>query len=382
MEMAALPDFSAGAMENLGLLTYRETALLYDEEDSSDIAKQRVATVITHEQAHMWFGDLVTCEWWSYTWLNEGFARYFQYFGTALVEDKWNLGEQFVVEQLQNVMIMDSQLTTHPMTLDVESHTELSKAFDSISYNKGASVIRMMEHMIGSDKFKTALQKYLRANQFSTTNPTKLFTAIQTEVTGVTGFEIEEVLLPWTEQPGYPVISVEVAADRQSAKITQKRFLLNGYTDDTKWTIPLSYLISGDDFTDTVPKHYFKGSDESTEITALNAANKWTIFNVQQTGFYRVMYDPISWKLIATGLKSKDHDGIHVLNRAQILDDVFNFGTSGLMDYEQVFEIASYLTEEEHYLPWLSAFNNFALIERRMDPDSLVIFKVKKSSPF
>lgn len=88
------------------------------------------------------------------------------------------------------------------------------------------------------------------------------------------------------------------------------------------------------------------------------------------------MYDSASWNLIIAGLKSKDHDNIHVLNRAQILDDVFNFGRSGLMDYERVFEIASYLTEEEHYLPWLSAFTNFAIIERRMDADNLVIFKV------
>lgn len=85
MHMAALPDFSAGAMENWGLLTYRETALLYDPDVSTDMAQQRVATVIAHEQAHMWFGDLVTCDWWKYTWLNEGFARFYQYFGTAWV---------------------------------------------------------------------------------------------------------------------------------------------------------------------------------------------------------------------------------------------------------------------------------------------------------
>lgn len=162
MEMAALPDFAAGAMENLGLLTYRETTVLYDENDSTDSARQRVASVIAHEQAHMWFGDLVTMEWWSYTWLNEGFARYFHYFGTALVEDKWNIPEQFVVEQVQTVMVTDSQTNTHAMTIDVEAHFDLDKAFDSISYNKGASVIRMMEHMIGTETFKTALQKYLR----------------------------------------------------------------------------------------------------------------------------------------------------------------------------------------------------------------------------
>lgn len=162
LDMAALPDFSAGGMENFGLIIYRETALLYDEDDSSESAKERVATVIAHEQAHMWFGDLVTCEWWSYTWLNEGFALYFQYFGAALVESSWDLPGQFIVDELQAVMVQDSLASTHPMTVDVQSHDDTSIVFDSISYNKGGSVIRMMEHMIGSDVFQRALQKYLR----------------------------------------------------------------------------------------------------------------------------------------------------------------------------------------------------------------------------
>lgn len=162
MHMAALPDFSAGAMENWGLLTYRETALLYDPNESTDIAQQRVASVITHEQAHMWFGDLVTCEWWSYTWLNEGFARLFQYFGTHMVENTWELENQFVVEQLQAVMVSDSLETTHAMTFDVIRNDQISTAFDSISYNKGATVLRMVEHLIGATNFRNAVREYLK----------------------------------------------------------------------------------------------------------------------------------------------------------------------------------------------------------------------------
>lgn len=162
MHMAALPDFSAGAMENWGLLTYRETALLYDPLESTDLAQQRVASVITHEQAHMWFGDLVTCEWWNYTWLNEGFARFFQYFGTHLIENTWELDNQFVVEQLQAVLLSDSLESTHPMTFEVNSPSEIATAFDSISYNKGASVLRMVQHVIGADNFRNAVREYLK----------------------------------------------------------------------------------------------------------------------------------------------------------------------------------------------------------------------------
>lgn len=110
----------------------------------------------------MWFGDLVTCDWWEYTWLNEGFARYWQYFGTALVETTWDLPLQFVVEQLQTVFYTDSLDTTRPMTHPVNSPDEISSVFDGISYSKGASVIRMIEHAMGSENFKNASKEYLR----------------------------------------------------------------------------------------------------------------------------------------------------------------------------------------------------------------------------
>lgn len=145
-----------------GLLTFRETTLLYDSSASTAYAQQRVASVVAHEQAHMWFGDLVTCDWWEYTWLNEGFARYWQYFGTALVETTWDLPEQFVVEQLQAVFYADSLDSTRPMTHSVNTPDEISSVFDSISYNKGASVLRMIEHAIGSDNFKKSIREYLR----------------------------------------------------------------------------------------------------------------------------------------------------------------------------------------------------------------------------
>lgn len=163
MDMAAIPDFSAGAMENWGLLTYRERSLLVDESATTLSSRQSIAAVVAHEQAHMWFGDLVTCEWWSYTWLNEGFARYFQYFGTAFVETKWELEKQFVVDQIQSVMTMDSTSATNPLTEpNTFTPSHLSRMFNSISYNKGATVIRMIEHTMGSENFQKSLQQYLK----------------------------------------------------------------------------------------------------------------------------------------------------------------------------------------------------------------------------
>nr|CAD7430391.1 unnamed protein product [Timema monikensis] len=137
MDEVAVPDFSAGAMENWGLVTYRERALLFEEGVSTSSYKQSIATVIAHEFGHQWFGDLVGPRWWSYLWLNEGFATYFEFFATALVETTWRLEEQFVVREVHSAFSADASEWSHPMTYDVYSPTEIGNIFDSISYAKG-----------------------------------------------------------------------------------------------------------------------------------------------------------------------------------------------------------------------------------------------------
>lgn len=125
-------------------------------------------------------------------------------------------------------------------------------------------------------------------------------------------------MLPWTEQAGYPVINVDFAADRKSAKVTQRRFFMDTRSDNTRWTIPITYATAGDDFSNTETKELFKANVVTLEITDMDAANKWVIFNVQETGFYRVLYDEDSWNLIKAGLNAEGHDDIHPLNRAQV----------------------------------------------------------------
>lgn len=126
------------------------------------MAQQRVASVVAHEQAHMWFGDLVTCDWWQYTWLNEGFARYFQYFAMALVQKDWNLELQFVPDQTHAALSTDSLEFSKPLTREVNTPEEISGAFDTITYQKGGSIVRMAEHILGRNKFMIALRQYLK----------------------------------------------------------------------------------------------------------------------------------------------------------------------------------------------------------------------------
>lgn len=367
MYMAAVPDFSAGAMENWGLLTYRETNILYRSDDSTSLQQQRIAAVITHEIAHMWFGDLVTCEWWDVTWLNEGFARYFQYFGTALVEDKWDLEQQFVIEQLQGAMQMDSLESTHPMTHNVYTPAQVSGIFDNISYNKGAVTLRMVEHFMTTTAFQTALRAYIKARAFQTSRPELLFEELEKVQTSVTSF-----MQPWTVQPGYPLVTVVGSNDGFS--LTQQRFLVNNmaHADKTLWPLPITYSTKEADFMNT------KSSIVSTQAHKIPFTNTnelpYFILNNQQVGFYRVNYDSDNWGKISKALRSENFGGIHVLNRAQIVDDLFNLARADIVEYDFAMEILEYLQNETEYPPWLAAINGLTTLSRRIHHEDEDIF--------
>lgn len=161
MYLVALPDSNVAAMENWALLTFREATLLHEAGETSAWAQQRLVTMVVHEQAHMWFGNLVTVDWWSETWLNEGFAQFFQYFGTALVMADWQLEEQFVVQQMHVAMALDAQLHAKALRSDVTTPGEIAAKFDRISYNKGAAILRMLQHAMGTDAFQSAVRDYL-----------------------------------------------------------------------------------------------------------------------------------------------------------------------------------------------------------------------------
>ncbi|XP_017020701.1 membrane alanyl aminopeptidase [Drosophila kikkawai] len=373
MDMAAIPDFSAGAMENWGLLTYRERSLLVDESATTLASRQSIAAVVAHEQAHMWFGDLVTCQWWSYTWLNEGFARYFQYFGTAFVETEWDLDKQFVVDQVQSVMAMDSTNATNPLS-DENTYTpaHLSRMFNSISYNKGASFIRMIKHTMGEDKFQEALQSYLVKYSYQPSYPQYLLSSWQQFWPNSSyNSSSEEIFNSFTTQVGYPVIHLEV--DESQVRFTQKRFLLkenDGANASLVYTVPISYTHSENvNFQNATPKFILRAGVPTT-VTFGTLSLKWIIANVQQTGYYRVNYTENNWHAIHQVLNTADHGGIHENNRAQIVDDLFNLARAGQISYNLTLQVIEYLETETNYIPWTSAFNGFNFLTIRLGNDT------------
>ncbi|KAF6203836.1 hypothetical protein GE061_002171 [Apolygus lucorum] len=364
MDMIALPDFAAGAMENWGLITYRESTMLFQDGVSASRHKQRVASVVAHELAHQWFGNLVTPSWWSDLWLNEGFATYIESLGVEVVEPSWRTGDQFVVRELQNVLEQDAYKSSHPVSAPVSHPNEIDEIFDSISYGKGASIIRMMDHFLTTPVFKRGLTNYLNSRKFQSATQDDLWQALTDQAHADNALDpeitVKQIMDTWTLKTGFPVVTVTRDYDRGSATISQKRFqyMYPTETRASNWWIPLSYTSQDRaDFTTTKPSHWLKAQGEIT-IENVNAyPSQWVIFNINETGFYRVNYDERNWQLIIAQLRDPDRFlNIGELNRAQLIDDSLQLARAGQLNYSVALNLTTYLAEEVSYLPWETAF--------------------------
>ncbi|XP_017892658.2 putative aminopeptidase-2 [Ceratina calcarata] len=368
LDMAAVPDFSAGAMENWGLITYRESRMLYDSELTSDAAKQTIASVIVHEVTHMWFGNQVTPEWWSYLWLSEAFARYFQYFGTAMVEPTWKMEDQFIVEQQHTAYASDGVETSQPMTREVLNSSQVSQVGDTITYNKGACIVRMMNLIFGPEVFDAGLHNYL-ANTDKVGRPEDLWKELQNEINRRRNetWTVKDVMTPWTEQPGYPVLDVNV--ENKTIIYKQKRFLLRNLkstSTNKTWWIPLTWANKENPNFDNVnPDNVYWITKSTGRIDLADKPLDWIIFNVQSSGFYRVNYDNASWYRIINALNSDEYQKIHVLNRAALVDDLFNLARADLLSYVTALDGVKYLTLETNYLPFKAAFSALTYLDQR-----------------
>ncbi|KAJ8681952.1 hypothetical protein QAD02_017744 [Eretmocerus hayati] len=363
-DMVALPDFSAGAMENWGLITYRETAMLYQDGVSSALSKQRVATVVAHELAHQWFGNLVTPSWWSDLWLNEGFASYVEYIGVDAVEPTWKALEQFVVHDLQGVFALDALESSHPISVVVGHPDEINEIFDRISYEKGASIIRMMDHFLTTDVFKRGLTNYLKSKAYQSAEQDDLWNALtlQAHKDKILDYDvtIKQIMDTWTLQTGFPVVTVNRDYDNDAVIISQERFMYGNdskKTEESLWWIPLTYTTSGKlDFRSTKPFRWMKKEKTILQKNVGARPNEWLIFNILETGYYRVNYDRKNWEMIIKHLQGLNFITIPTINRAQLLDDALNLARAGKLDYSIALDVVSYLERETEYLPWKAAF--------------------------
>ncbi|XP_033233199.1 glutamyl aminopeptidase isoform X2 [Drosophila pseudoobscura] len=366
LDLVAIPDFVSGAMENWGLVTFRETALLYDEATSSSVNKQRVAIVVAHELAHQWFGNLVTMNWWSDLWLNEGFASFVEYKGTKHMHPDWDMDNQFVIEELHPVLVIDATLASHPIVKSIASPAEITEYFDTITYSKGAALVRMLENLVGETKFKNGTTRYLKNNIYSTATTEDFLTAIEEEE-GLE-FDVKQIMETWTEQMGVPVVEVE--KNGNTYKLTQKRFLANlddyeveaeASSFNYRWSIPITYTSS---INSEVQSTIFNHNDNEASITLASEAS-WIKFNKDQVGYYRVNYAAEQWAALTAALKAS-RESFSTADRAHLLNDANTLAAAGQLNYAVALDLSTYLESEQDYVPWSVGTSSLATLRNRV----------------
>ncbi|XP_043192458.1 glutamyl aminopeptidase-like isoform X2 [Amphibalanus amphitrite] len=364
-DMIAIPDFVSGAMEHWGLITYRETNLLYSPRSSSSYNQQRIAAVVSHELAHQWFGNLVTLNWWNDLWLNEGFASYIEYKGLAHVHPDWDAEAHLLPDDLQRVMDLDATLSSHPIVQPVDTPDQITSIFDAISYAKGASVLRMLEGFMGDEEFRQGISNFLK--RFAYDNAVTLDLWNELSKVSSKRLPISKIMDTWTRQMGFPVLEMTRGAGGATYTVTQRRFLADKEAEDTtkspynyRWEVPVTYVTSED----PKPKQvWFHTDQDSIEIPAIPGG--WTKVNSEQRGYYRVNYDRDGWAALTFALLT-DHEVLPATDRSSLINDAFALAGAGHVSYSVPLRLASYLSSERHYIPWKTAVDELTGLQYRL----------------
>ena len=343
LDMLAIPDFAAGAMENWGAITFRETILLYDPKTSSTRTKQYIAEVISHEIAHQWFGNLVTMKWWNDLWLNESFATFM---ATKIVDrfyPEWDYWDQFLDDAMNTAMSLDSLKTSHPIDVNVNHPSEIREIFDSISYDKGGCILRMLEHFVGEKNFQKGLQKYLTKHQYDNAQGSDLWNAIGQ----VSKQPIDKMMKTWINQVGFPLL--EVKRNTSTLTLKQSRFLLEGDKNPSKktWSIPL-VIEEGN-------QRMKKLMTKKSEKIHLKNKDRNFIINSGRTGFYRIQYDKETLENLSLLIEEKVLD--HV-DRWSLQNDYFAQAVSGKKNIQEYLDFTSAYYDEDNYISSLSLAHN------------------------
>ncbi|KAF6003300.1 hypothetical protein F1559_002973 [Cyanidiococcus yangmingshanensis] len=358
-DLIAIPDFAAGAMENWGCITFRETALLLDPEKSAASARSRVAEVVAHELAHQWFGNLVTMEWWTHLWLNEGFATWAAELAVDHMFPTWQQWMQFVSTTFAAALRLDALRSSHPIEVEVARAQQVNEIFDAISYCKGASVIRMLANYLGLEVFRDGLRRYLRKFTYGNASTDDLWQALEEE----SGKPIAHMMRSWTRQTGYPVIHF----DDTKMVVHQERFLADGGFSGTKsasesaanksdsesvhWIVPLG-MINNAGPSDA---RYLLLDQPQAELSSSGVVRagdelRWIKLNPHQTGTYRVNYSLSMWAKLVEPIRDKT---LGATDRLGLAMDAFALTKAGLLPASVALQTLAAFSKEDEYACWL-----------------------------
>uniref|UniRef100_A0A287CY20 Puromycin-sensitive aminopeptidase n=1 Tax=Ictidomys tridecemlineatus TaxID=43179 RepID=A0A287CY20_ICTTR len=305
IDLIAIADFAAGAMENWGLVTYRETALLIDPKNSCSSSRQWVALVVGHELAHQWFGNLVTMEWWTHLWLNEGFASWIEYLCVDHCFPEYDIWTQFVSADYTRAQELDALDNSHPIEVSVGHPSEVDEIFDAISYSKGASVIRMLHDYIGDKDFKKGMNMYLTKFQQKNAATEDLWESLE----NASGKPIAAVMNTWTKQMGFPLIYVEAEQDKVNFQVFYC----------PQWMVPITISTSEDP--NQAKLKILMDKPEMNVVLKNVKSDQWVKLNLGTVGFYRTQYSSAMLESLLPGIRDLS---LPPVDRLGLQNDLFS----------------------------------------------------------
>uniref|UniRef100_A0A8K9XYG9 Aminopeptidase n=1 Tax=Oncorhynchus mykiss TaxID=8022 RepID=A0A8K9XYG9_ONCMY len=351
-DLAAIPDFQSGAMENWGLTTYREAGLLFDPNKSSASDKLGITMVIAHELAHQWFGNLVTMQWWNDLWLNEGFAKFMEFVSVNITNPELQVNDFFLGKCFE-AMEVDSLSSSHPVSSQVDTPTQIQEMFDDVSYDKGACILNMLRDFLTPEAFKIGIVRYLRRYSYQNTVNSHLWESLTNVSKWYSGvcvcacvfLDVRAIMDTWTLQEGFPLVTVEVRG--RQVRLSQERYLKTDDPSQTHgflWQVPLTYITSS---SSTVHRFLLK---TRTDVLYLPEEVEWVKFNVDMSGYYMVHYEGEGWRSL-TSLLLTNHRALSSNDRASLINNAFQLVSVGKVGLDTALDLSLYLSKETDIMP-------------------------------
>jgi puromycin-sensitive aminopeptidase len=357
-DMLALPDFAAGAMENLGCITYRESLLLADPATATQFELQNLADVVAHEIAHMWFGDLVTMKWWNGIWLNEAFATFMEVACCADYRPDWLRWTTFSLER-SAAFEVDSLATTRTVEYPVEAPHDCDGMFDVLTYQKGGSLLRMLEQYLTPERFQLGVSHYLSKHEYANTETSDLWDAIEEANPGT---PVRQLMDSWIWQAGYPLVSARL--DGSELVLDQQRFAFGDTDDATLFVVPLHLRIDGVD-----SKVLLDGFELRV---ALPSADSIVVVNAGGHGYLRVAYDATLRGRLLSQL-----DSLTIIDRYNLVDDAWNEVAAGRLAAADFLVFAEGFAGNRDLAVWQAIAIGLRGVGRLVEGDALAAFQAR-----
>lgn len=360
LDLIAIPDFASGAMENLGAITFRETALLLDQRTATHAEQGRIADVVAHENAHMWFGDLVTMAWWNGLWLNEAFATFMEMLVVDAWKPEWERWTAFGMARAAALSV-DGLLSTRPIEFPVRAPKEAEAMFDVLTYEKGASVLRMLEQHIGPTVFRDGVRHYLTAHAYGNAETTDLWVSLG----HASKQDVPALMNEWIFSPGYPLLSLAVESP-STLTITQRRFTYAEGSSATpseaaaaRWHVPVQLRITTTRGTET--KRVLLSDRESR----ISLPEGWTsvLANEGGHGFYRVRYS----QDLLSGLQQDGLNNLAPVERFNLLNDTWAATLAGMVSSADYLALTEHFRSEQDPHVWAVMLGSFSTINHLLD---------------